>query len=679
MIRSAQVLVAIVLLASAGVAQTPSASSSSDNRAGAYYNFAMARLYAQLAQAEGSREDVTKAIQYYQQALKLDPSSSLIFEELANLYIETNRLADAETQAQDMLKQDPDNLGAHRMLGRVYTKIAGAQQGRVDESYLRKAVEQYQWITQKAPKDSEGWVMLGKLQSFSNNPAEAEKAFNAAIAANPDDEEALAGLATLYSEMGDNNKAVEKLKALVDKNPNERTLAILAQQYEQMEDFKDAADALKKAVALSPDDDRLQGELAEVLSQAGQYDAALAIYKQLADGDPHDWHYPFGMARIYMQQRNFPPAAAALAKAKALDPADLNIRGAEVELLAAQHKTDEEIAALKRILSDTERRNYSTQDIQSRVQFLDQLSRAYRDAEQYTQAVDTLQQISVLDPNLAPRVSAEIVEIWRTYAKNLDNAMKEADSALKKFPKDPAVIEAHANVLADSGRIDPAAAELRTLLGAGPRAFSIQIGLAEIYERGKRWDEMSKALDAAEKALDADKLATKEDRATVDFMRGARLERMKKYDASEAEFRKTIELDPKNAGALNYLGYMLADRNERLDEAYSLVKKALDLDPDNGAYLDSMAWVYYRQGKLAEAEDLLKRALNRMKDPTVHDHLGDVYSKLGKTREAIAQWQASLREFQRGFEVDNDPEEVSKVNKKLDEAQARLAREVRNQ
>jgi tetratricopeptide (TPR) repeat protein len=677
MIRSAQALIAISLLASAGAAQTPS--DSGDNRAGAYYNFAMARLYAQLAGAEGSREDVNKAIQYYQQALKLDPSSSLIFEELANLYIETNRLADAEAQAQDMLKQDPDNLGAHRMLGRVYTKIAGAQQGHVDESYLRKAVEQYQWITQKSPKDAESWVMLGKLQSFSNNPAEAEKAYNAAIAANPDDEEALAGLATLYSEMGDNNKALEKLKTLVDKNSNERTLAILAQQYEQMEDFKDAADALKKAVALAPDDDHLQAELAEVLSQAGQFDEALAIYKQLADQDSRDWRYPFGMAQIYMQRRDYPQAAAALAKAKALDPADLNIRGAEVELLAAQHKTDEEIAALKRILSDTERRSYRPQDIQSRVTFLDQLARAYREAEQYSQAVDTLQQISTLDPNLAPKVSAEIVETWRTFAKDLANAMKEADSALKKFPKDPIVIEAHANALADSGKIDQAAAEMRALLAAGPRVFSIEINLAEIYERGKRWDDMATALDAADKTLDADKLPSKEDRATVAFMRGARLERMKKYDASEAEFRKSIDLFPKNAGALNYLGYMLADRNERLDEAYSLVKKALDLEPDNGAYLDSLAWVYFRQGKLAEAEDLLKRALSRMKDPTVHDHLGDVYSKLGKTREAIAQWQASLREFQRGFEVDNDPEEVSKVNKKLGDAQARLARETHNQ
>jgi predicted negative regulator of RcsB-dependent stress response len=64
-----------------------------------------------------------------------------------------------------------------------------------------------------------------------------------------------------------------------------------------------------------------------------------------------------------------------------------------------------------------------------------------------------------------------------------------------------------------------------------------------------------------------------------------------------------------------------------------------------------------------------------MPDPTVHDHLGDVYLKLGKTKEAIAQWQDSLREFQKGTRQEADPEEMASVNRKLDEAQAKLAAE----
>ena len=88
-------------------------------------------------------------------------------------------------------------------------------------------------------------------------------------------------------------------------------------------------------------------------------------------------------------------------------------------------------------------------------------------------------------------------------------------------------------------------------------------------------------------------------------MRGALFERQKKYDASEEAFRKVLALNPDHAGALNYLGYMLADRNVRLDEAYQMIQKAVDLEPENGAYLDSLGWVYYRQGKLTEAEGLL--------------------------------------------------------------------------
>ena len=92
--------------------------------------------------------------------------------------------------------------------------------------------------------------------------------------------------------------------------------------------------------------------------------------------------------------------------------------------------------------------------------------------------------------------------------------------------------------------------------------------------------------------------------------------------------------------------------------------------------LDSIGWVYYRQGKLNEAESALVRAIDKTgQDGTVHDHLGDVYFKNGKIREAITQWQASLRAYQTA--ADADPAEVAKVPKKLDEARVRLAQETK--
>jgi tetratricopeptide (TPR) repeat protein len=121
---------------------------------------------------------------------------------------------------------------------------------------------------------------------------------------------------------------------------------------------------------------------------------------------------------------------------------------------------------------------------------------------------------------------------------------------------------------------------------------------------------------------------------------------------------------------------MLADRGVRLEEAQGFISKALEMEPHNGAYLDSLGWVLYRQNKLSEAEQKLGQALESMsRDPTVHDHLGDVYFHEGKIREAIAQWQSSLKEYQTSAPSDQDHADVAKIQKKLEDAKVRLARE----
>jgi tetratricopeptide (TPR) repeat protein len=185
---------------------------------------------------------------------------------------------------------------------------------------------------------------------------------------------------------------------------------------------------------------------------------------------------------------------------------------------------------------------------------------------------------------------------------------------------------------------------------------------------------MAKALDAAEKLSKTD-----DERENIHFMRGAMYEKMKRYDQSEAEFRKVLELNPDSAAALNYLGYTLADRNVRLNEALEMIQKAVEKEPTNSAYLDSLGWVYYRLGRYEEAEDYLKRSIARFsKDPTVHDHLGDVYLKQGKLKEAIEHWQISLKEWEMGAPADRDAAEIAKVQKKLESAKVRLAKESSN-
>jgi len=361
-------------------------------------------------------------------------------------------------------------------------------------------------------------------------------------------------------------------------------------------------------------------------------------------------------------------AREALNKAKALNAENLEIRYQEVKLYEAEGKNDEALAALKSMLDDTQRRTYSEAESRARSRILDEYGIVSRNADKSAQAIEAFRQLAALGGDYAARGTLQVIDTYRQ-SKDYATALKEADAALKKFPEERALKVERATILAESGKVDEGAAELRALM-PGDRARETHLALAQLYEKDKRFADMGKELDEAEKLS-----KTNEDKETIHFMRGAMYERMKKFDQSEAEFRKVLEMNPENAGAMNYLGYMLADRSVRLDEAYQLIKKAIDQDPNNGAYLDSLGWVYFRQGKLNEAEGVLVRALDRIgTDPTVHDHLGDVYLKLGKTRDAITQWQASLREYQKSS-AEADPDEVSKVNKKLDDARVRLAKE----
>ncbi len=679
MIRLPKVIFAVLAvscIAFAQVSEKPAAPADK-NLSGAYYHFAMGRLYAEMAGSSANQnQNIAKAIQHYQEALKLDPKSGMILEELTDIYMQTGRMQDAVNQAEDLLKQDPDNLEARKTLARIYTRLVANPQDSASSTnktqsdrMVRQAIEQYQKITEKDPKDADSWVMLGKLDRVANDAPAAEKAFNSALAVDPDNEDALTGLALLYSDQGDTAKAIEKLKTATDKNPNERTFSALAESYERVRDFKNAAEALRRAVELSPDDNRLQAGLAQDLLFSDQPDKALEIYQQLAEDEPKEAQYQLRIAEIYRSKNDLAKAREALDRAKKLDSGDMSVAYEDVNLLEAENKTPQAITALKSLIESTARRSYSQAQMNNRALLLKRLGFLYRNENQYDQAIETFKQMADLGPENAVDSEALVIDTYRL-ARDFDNATKEADAAVAKYPNERSIRLAHAEVLGDKGKIDEAAAEVKALLD-GKQDRETQLTLAQVYEKGKRWTEVGKALDAAEKLSNND-----DEKSAVYFMRGAMYERMKKYDEAESEFRKTLKLDPDNAGALNYLGYMLADRGLRLDEAHDMIKRALELDPRNGAYLDSMGWVYYRQGKLNEAEEALVRALDQMaQDPTVHDHLGDVYLKLGKTKEAIAQWQASLKEYDRSAVPDRDPEAVTKVSKKLEGARVKLARE----
>jgi tetratricopeptide (TPR) repeat protein len=342
----------------------------------------------------------------------------------------------------------------------------------------------------------------------------------------------------------------------------------------------------------------------------------------------------------------------------------------------AQGRYDDAIKLLQDLVKKTEKSEAgsSQADRNNRAIFIERLGMVYREQENYTAAVDTFRKMLPLGEENARSGYQEIIDTYRE-AKQWPQATAVAKEAVQKMPNDRDLRMVLDAQLADTGEVEKAVADIRSLLKGGPEDREVYLRLGIIYTRSKRWNEALEALAKAEQ------LSTKpDDKAYVSFLRGDLYQRQKMFDQAEAEFKKVLAVtaptDPQAAATLNYLGYMNADRGVKLDESLNFVKQALTFEPNNGAYLDSLGWVYFKLGKYDLAEQNLTKAETRMgTDPTVQEHLGDLYQKTGRLKLAAAHWDRAVQEWNKTVpsEVDNDA--FAKVQQKLDAAKVKLAKE----
>jgi tetratricopeptide (TPR) repeat protein len=294
-------------------AQTPNRKQPAEqktDKAAAYYHFALGHLYSELAGAYGNKgEYLSNAIENYRLAMKADPDASFLAEELSDLYMQSGQLRAAVTEAEEALKQNPNDLNSRRMLGRIYTRMIGdQQQGKVNEEMLKKAIEQYEKIASVHPKDVDSLLMLGRLQKIAQNSVEAEKAYKKILEVEPGNEDALTGLAIVYADLGNSAQASDLLRQVAEKAPSLRTLTALAGQYEQMREYGLAAETLRRTLELSPGNIDVKKALAQNLLMADRFDEALKVYTEIAQEDERDFQAHLRISQIYRQQRDFAKA-----------------------------------------------------------------------------------------------------------------------------------------------------------------------------------------------------------------------------------------------------------------------------------------------------------------------------------------------------------------------------------
>ena len=639
------------------------------DRSESYYHFALGHLYHQFAQQYMRDEYVNRAVEEYSAALESDPGSLVIRIEMINLYAGANRLPKAVAIAEEIIAEDPENVEVHSLLGSIYRSYATRDRQGVNTELLLKAIEHFERVVAIEPDKATHHLELGVLYRSADKPERAEASLMRSLELDPGQADAQVNLAYLLMERGKVQEAIGVLEGIVaDPGTDRRYMSALADAYEQVGRFRDAAAAYKKIVAQGGNTLQARQRLAENLFLSKQFSQALEQYQALIGLDSNNSTYHIRISQIEGERGEFGKAWAS--RARRLDPESLQVQFNAIGLLEAEGKTEEAAEQTRKLLESTRKAEYAPNERRRRTALLERLGALQRELDSSEDAVKTFREIADLNPRFKPRVLVEVIETWR-HARDFAQAEKEARKAVDEFDEDPLLSNLLASILSDRGKTKEAIKVVERAVKGQEANVDALLAMARIYEKGRQFDKAEERTGRASELADSD-----EARMAVLFSYGSLYERAKQYEKSEASFRKLLEIDPNNAGALNYLGYMFADRSVHLEEAHDLIQRALDQEPENGAYLDSLGWVYYRQDKLDLAAKYLERSLHQYEDdPVVHTHLGDVYYKQGRVADAKQHWSRGLQEWNRSAPADRDADEVESLRRKLSELELSMVGE----
>lgn len=189
------------------------------------------------------------------------------------------------------------------------------------------------------------------------------------------------------------------------------------------------------------------------------------------------------------------------------------------------------------------------------------------------------------------------------------------------------------------GRLKEALALLNKLIAASPTDTDALIARADLLRIHSRFAEAVTAYNEAIKRIPE----LKSQHWPLLFARAACLDRAGKWPLAEKDLKHALALKPDQPDVLNYLGYAWLERRQHIDEARRMIETAVKERPNDAQIVDSMGWALYLSGNYAGATQYIEKAVELVpSDPTVNDHLGDIYWRLGRKTEARFQWERSL-------------------------------------
>jgi tetratricopeptide (TPR) repeat protein len=477
-----------------------------------------------------------------------------------------------------------------------------------------------------------------------SDPAQSEKHKRRALDLDPANITVAQGLATIHLGRGEVPEALAVLKDALSKNPKSSNLALrIASIYVvKLRKFDSAERYAKQAWRAAPDSIDPYQTLYSIYRANGRRAEADAILEQAARRkDNQDAEFWAGLGDLReLHDRGQTTGEAAPDPAPALAhyrrAVELGRQDAAVLLRAhnyffAYGHLEDAVASAQRLMvlqpSDTLTR--------------ERLAFALNALGRQEEALAELERVVADNPASAAayREHGRILLERGDYA----GALQKFEKVLLLNDEDPRLYLQLVELCLKSGNDERAVWWLSQARGKFARLPDFPYYEGQVLAKMKRWNEALLAYDMA--ADLAAKYQPSFVSAEFHFQHGVTAERAGDRAGAENHFRACLALDDQFSPALNYLGYMWAEKGQNLAEAEEFIRRALEQEPENAAYLDSLGWVLYQQGRYQEALSHLERAMAHSADdpdPTVHEHLGDLYDKLGRRAEAIASWERAM-------------------------------------
>ncbi len=581
-----------------------------------FYHYLKGLFYFYESEFSLSEIELLKALE--------EKRNSYLFAYLAEIYLHKFEWEKAEKMAESALKINPSNINALLTLGNIY--LAHKRGGR-DGRYLEKAEEIYKKIISIDPTLPEPYYILGKwIYLPLSKWEEAEEVLKKYAELFPYKDEAYLLLGEVATKAGNYNEAELYFKKALEINPGSfLAYSYLGELYREKKEISKEINIYKFASEIFTQNPIFFQRLAEAYLEKNDPHEALKTIEKAISLSPFSSELLLTKSKILMKLQKFDDSINTLNKILEINP---NFLEAKIYLLENFMQIYEYKKATQ-ILLDLEKvgdAGIPKRELYKTLGYLFTLMKDYKSAKFYLGKAWEYGKDDLIIYSYLSYIYRELGE------KHL--ALKMAEEGLKINPKNKPLIINKIFALSDLEKSSEAWDLINNEFKKSGDLDFLFTGISIFIEK-KDWKKGEEYINS---------ILKRHFKNEELYLRiGNFYEKMGKFEKAEKALKKAISLNPSFGNALNYLAYSWAIRDKNLEKALELANKAVKLDPENPDYLDTLGWIYFKMGKIEEAEKYLEKAFSKKPwEPEILEHLGFLKIKKERIEEGINFLEKSL-------------------------------------